>query len=109
MDHNELLSTNYVTLLLGLILPKHSWTKKIAFGNVLWGDETKIVLFGRIYVQKIWHKESEDFFPKKTLKHGDGLMMFLGDWMTNCNNRNKHEDYFQQDNDPKHTAKSVKA
>ena len=28
-DHNKLLFTNHVTLLLGLIFPKHSWAKKL--------------------------------------------------------------------------------
>ena len=32
-DYDKPFFTNYVTLLLCLILPKHSWRKKIAFGN----------------------------------------------------------------------------
>ena len=35
--HNEPLFKNHVTLLFGLILPKRSWTKKIAFGNKYYG------------------------------------------------------------------------
>ena len=35
--HNKPLFTNHVTLLLGLILPKHSWIKKIVFGNKYYG------------------------------------------------------------------------
>ena len=36
-DHNKPLFTNHVTSLLGLILPKRSWTKKITFGNQNYG------------------------------------------------------------------------
>ena len=32
-DHDELFFTDYVTLLLSLILLKRSWTKKITIGN----------------------------------------------------------------------------
>ena len=36
--HDEPLFTNHVILLLSLILPKCSWSKKIAFGNKYYGE-----------------------------------------------------------------------
>ena len=78
-NHDELL---YVTLLLGLILPKHSRTKKIAFGNkykeVM---KQKLSFFFNNDVQKIWWEKGKAFLPKNTvltLKHGGSLMMFWG-------------------------------
>ena len=73
-------SKTYVTLLLGLILPKHSRTKKIAFGNKHYGvRKEKSSFFGHNDVEKIWCSKSEAFLPKykvPTLKYEDGLMFW---------------------------------
>ena len=80
--HDESLFTNHVPLLLGLILPKRSWTKKIAFGNKHYSEKKrKIWHFGQNDVQKIWCKKGESFLTKNTesmLKHEIVSAMFWG-------------------------------
>ncbi|KAK3557409.1 hypothetical protein QTP70_026653 [Hemibagrus guttatus] len=108
------------------------------WSSVLWSDETKIELSGHNDVAFIWCKKGEAFNPKNTIptvKHGGGNLFWgcfsagvPGNLIT-VNGTMKKEQYikilnnirqsaeklslghqwtFQNDNDPKHTAKVVK-
>ncbi len=49
--------------------------------NVLWTDETKVELFGKVHHGTIYRKISEAFKEKNTVptvKHGGGSKMFRG-------------------------------
>ena len=72
-DLDEPLFTNHVTLLLGLFLPKYSFSKKIAFVNKYYG------VIKHNDVQKILCKKCKDFLLKntvQTLKNGGSSIMF---------------------------------
>ena len=55
--------------------PSSFWDK------ILWSDETKIELFGRNCVSRVWRQKKSAFYPKNTVptvKFGGGSIMFWG-------------------------------
>ena len=55
--------------------PSSFWDK------ILWSDETKIELFGRNCVSRVWRQKNSAFQPKNTVptvKFGGGSITFLG-------------------------------
>ena len=115
--------------------PSSFWDK------ILWSDETKIELFGRNCVSRVWRQKNSAFHPKNTVptvKLGGGSIMFWGYFSSAgpggleiIEGRMNSEMYrgilercllksaeklnlsrgwiFQQDNDPKHTARATRA
>lgn len=109
--------------------------------RILWSDETKIELFGRNGVSRVWRQKNSAYDPKNTIptvKFGGGSIMIWGCFssagvgeLTIIEGRMNSEAYrgilqkclsksvenlnlpgdwiFQQDNDPKHTAKATRA
>ena len=102
------------------------------WSNVLWSDKTKIELFGHHEIQKVWRKNGTAYIPKNTVptvKYGGGSIMIWGcfsaagvgnidiiaekyknilekNLLSSVESLNLTQDWiFQQDNDPKHTAK----
>ena len=87
--------------------------------NILWSDETKIEFFGLNAKRHIWRKPGT--IP--TVKHGGGSILLLGCFSAagtgrlvriegKMNGAKYREIWgrrftFQQDNDPKHTAKTM--
>ena len=134
-NYDEPHFTSHVSLLLVLILPKHSWTKKEI-------EEMKeklsflVVMMDRRFGKRTVRLSSQRTVP--TLKRGDGSMMFWSCFSLSGIGKliairgiMKSEDYikiwdenlqlsaqnldlgwwfiFHQDNDPQHTSKSVTA
>ena len=63
------LFTNHVTFLLSLILPKSSWTKKIAFENKYYGVmKQKLSFLGIMTYRRFGARKVPN------LQHGGGLM-----------------------------------
>ncbi|CDQ61257.1 unnamed protein product [Oncorhynchus mykiss] len=93
--------------------------------KVLWSDETKIELFGNNAKRYVWRKSNiahhtEHTIP--TVKHGTGKMVKIDGKMNGAKYKTILEEnlmesakdlrlgrrfVFQQDNDPKHKAKST--
>ena len=64
-DYDEPLFENHVILLLGLILLKCSWTKKIAFGNKYYGVmKEKLSFLDKIMSRRFSARKGEAFLPK---------------------------------------------
>ncbi len=109
------------------------------WNNVLWSDEIKINIIGSDGVKRVWRQpgeESKDKCVLPTVKHSGGSVMVWGcmsaagtvelqfiDGTMNANmycdilkqsmipslQRLGHRELFQHDNDPKHTAKTLRA
>ena len=95
--------------------------------KILWSDETKIQVFGLSANRHIWRKPG----PTPSVKHGGGSIMLWGCFLVAGTGRlirirakyreildenllQSAQDFrlgrrftFQQDNDPKHTAKTM--
>ena len=60
IDPDEPLFTNHITLLLGLILPKHSWTKKMLLRKKCYGMMKEklsfldIMMYRKFGARKVW-------------------------------------------------------
>ncbi|KAK1785750.1 hypothetical protein P4O66_003136 [Electrophorus voltai] len=105
----------------------------------LWPDETKIEVFGADHTRGVWREDGTAYNPKNTIptvKHGGGNIMLWGCFSAKGHLVRIHRKMdstayreilaknlcssildltmdrhfiFQQDNDPKHTAKKTKA
>ncbi len=109
-------------------MKKHLKDSKMVTNKILWSDETKIELFGLNSKRYVWRKPGTAHHLSNTVptvKHGGGSIMLWGCFSKM--NAAKYRDIldenllqsaqdlrlsrrftFQQDNDPKHTAKITK-
>ncbi|CAJ0941715.1 unnamed protein product, partial [Ranitomeya imitator] len=124
-----LLSKRHVKARLQFLLMITWRTLRLTGFKVLWSDETKIEIFGANQTRDVWRLDGTAYDPKNTIptvKHAKGpghLVRIHGKMDSTAyleilakNLRSSIKDLkmgrhfiFQQDNDPKHTAKKAKA